>query len=352
MSSASSFLKNFKKLIGPLKWILAISLLYFVVNSGKLDVKQLGIFIQKPQIALLGIAMIFNWYGLTYFRWRLLLKSQGIEIPFKLAFQLGMLGQFFMTFAPGTLGGDVAKGLYICRRYPSRKMRALSSVMVDRAIGLFAILSLGALSFLLGRSHISALDGALIPLLVTLGYLLCAILVVGMGVLLFMPKVAKFLAFLSARYPDFSYLRKHLSEARKVLQQYANKLPYLWGALGISFVCHSMAVGVLYLLANSMFGAPPWGDLEGSSFYLASILGLTAMALPIAPLGLGVGQVAFASVFLALGVTNEAFGAGIVTALQVLSLTVNLTGSIFFLTHKAEVAEIESLQEATSGEQL
>lgn len=341
---------NMKKLLGPLKWVLAILLLSYTLRSGKLDFEQLKIFITSPSIAALCCMITVVWYGTTFLRWKLLLRSQGIEIPYKTAFQLGMLGQFFQTFAPGTVGADVAKALYICRKFPKQKVRALSSVIVDRGLGLYALIVLGAISFLMSYSQIQARNDKLIPLILSLGYLLVGISAVGILALIFLPVVRKILLNSSGITKNWKFLRKQLQQAKEVLKQYADRPGVLWASLFLSMCTHSMAVCVLFIITKQIFGAPPWGAIDAPSFFLASVLGLTAMALPISPLGLGVGQVAFAAVFLALGVGIDSFGGSIVTGLQLVTLSVNLLGGIFFATHKHEAHEMEVLNNQTTQE--
>ncbi len=336
---------SLKKLVGPLKWLVAIFLLVFTIRSGKLDFDQLKIFVTSPSTALLCCMVTLIWYGTTFYRWKLLLKSQEIDVPYKLAFQLGMLGQFFQTFAPGTVGADVAKALYICRRFPKQKVKALSSVVVDRAIGLFALMVLGAVTFLISYDHISQQHDKFIPLIKSLGFLLVGISVTGFLALIFLPLIKVVLLRSSKVTQNWSFFRHQLKQAKDVIRQYADRPGVLWISILLSFATHSMAVLVLYIISKQIFGPPPWGSIGTASFFLSSVLGLTAMALPISPLGLGVGQVAFAAVFVALGVGMGSFGASIVTALQIVTLSVNLLGAVFFATHKHEAAELEKLNE-------
>ena len=59
-----------------------------------------------------------------------------------------MIGQFFSTFGVGTTGGDVVKIFYVARAVPQRKAAVAFTVIVDRVIGLVALLLFGvALSF-------------------------------------------------------------------------------------------------------------------------------------------------------------------------------------------------------------
>ncbi|MEO6460111.1 MAG: lysylphosphatidylglycerol synthase domain-containing protein, partial [Bdellovibrionota bacterium] len=138
------------------------------------------------------------------------------------------------------------------------------------------------------------------------------------------------------------FVRKPFHLIRQIVDQYANKPGTITVSIFISVLTHSCAVMILWVIARKMFGPMPWGELDFTRFVLAASLGLVVMALPISPNGLGVGQAAFASIFSALGVGNASFGASIVTAFQVVTVVVNLTGFVFFATHKQEVSEFEA----------
>lgn len=336
---------RFKKFAGPLKWFFALALLIFVVRSGKLDFDQLKIFLKSPSIGLLCCGMTLFWYSLCFFRWKILLKSQQISVPFKTVFQLGMLGQFFQTFMPGTVGADLAKAVYIGKRYPTQKVRAIISVVVDRGVGLYAILVLGAIAFLSVGSELHDLEHPLIHLIRSLGYFLTVVTVVGIGVVICLPIIGRRVTALRGRWPKLpSIFRRPLRFVRQILDQYASKTGTIATSIIISVFTHSLAVFILFIIAHRMFGPMPWGDLDLTRFVLAASLGLVVMALPISPNGLGVGQAAFASIFSALGVGNASFGASIVTAFQLVTLIVNLSGFIFFAMHKQETAKLEPVE--------
>lgn len=334
-----------KKIATPVKWLVAALLIYFTIRSGKLDVGQLKILLEQPHMGLLCLGVTFVWYSLCFLRWKWLLKSQAIEISFGAAFQLGMLGQFFQTFMPGTVGADLSKALYIGRRYPNQKLKAIFSVFIDRVVGLYAILVLGALAFFVGYKHLSTLSDPLIPVIVSLGYFLVGVFVLGVIGLLFfssLSRVANKFRPTARILPQF--VQKPIRHIEKALTQYGEKPGTLVLAIVISLCSHSLGILMLYILSHTMFGPAPWGDLDFPAFVLASSLGLVAMALPISPHGLGVGQVAFASIFTALGVGNPIFGASIVTGFQLITLIANLLGFAFFVTHKNNSYGNESLQ--------
>jgi uncharacterized protein (TIRG00374 family) len=75
--------------------------------------------------------------GVVSWRWRMLLRVHGV-------FELTMIGQFFSAVGVGTTGGDVVKIFYVARAVPQRRAAVAFTVIVDRVIGLVALLLFGA----------------------------------------------------------------------------------------------------------------------------------------------------------------------------------------------------------------
>jgi uncharacterized protein (TIRG00374 family) len=83
------------------------------------------------------VLLIVSW------RWRMLLGVHGVHIPFWRVFELTMIGQFFSTVGVGTTGGDVVKIFYAARAVPQRRAAVAFTIIVDRVIGLVALLLFG-----------------------------------------------------------------------------------------------------------------------------------------------------------------------------------------------------------------
>lgn len=73
-------------------------------------------------------------------RWYLLLRVQEIHLSFRRVMGLTMIGVFFNFFIPGGTGGDAVKMFYLAKETPGQRAKALLSVVVDRMIGLFALI--------------------------------------------------------------------------------------------------------------------------------------------------------------------------------------------------------------------
>ncbi len=80
---------------------------------------------------------------ITSLRWHLLLSAVDIHIGLLRTLVINMVGAFYNTFMPGSTGGDVLKAYYAAKLSPGHRTRAVVSVIVDRAIGLLALIILG-----------------------------------------------------------------------------------------------------------------------------------------------------------------------------------------------------------------
>ncbi len=88
-------------------------------------------------ICFVPVLFIVSW------RWRMLLSVHGVHLRLWRIFELTMIGQFFGTIGLGTTGGDVAKVFYAARAVPTRRAAVAFTIIVDRVIGLVALLIFG-----------------------------------------------------------------------------------------------------------------------------------------------------------------------------------------------------------------
>ena len=95
-------------------------------------------------LALFLITPVFN-----ALRWQLLSRAVGLEKNLIRMTQFCYVGVFFNLFLPSTVGGDVSRCYYLSKG-TGKYLHALSSVLVDRAIGLAVLLMFATFGLLLG----------------------------------------------------------------------------------------------------------------------------------------------------------------------------------------------------------
>ncbi len=99
---------------------------------------------------LIGFVSIIS----TFFRWYVLVRAVGLKFSLADSMRLGFIGLFFNTFLPGSVGGDAIKAWFLIKEH-SRRTLAVATVIMDRAIALWALVwfvaLLGAAFWLGGR---------------------------------------------------------------------------------------------------------------------------------------------------------------------------------------------------------
>lgn len=148
---------NKKTIIFLLKAVVSISLLTFLLT--KIDWPTVTQNLDKAILSLLLLAIFLNVverFELTY-KWNLLIKVRGIVVKFARLFWINSIGSFLGLFLPSSLGTDVVRGYYLVKNNSERSV-SISSVFVDRVLGLISLLLLGLVSLLFAGNLVSKFD--------------------------------------------------------------------------------------------------------------------------------------------------------------------------------------------------
>ncbi len=310
------FLSNF------LKIALAAGLLYWLVSSGKLNWELLSEMRRYPHRLLMAFGFFFVNVALITWRWRYLLSARSTQVP-----GLGRLslvtwiGQFFSVVLPGSVTGDFVKVYYV-RRFDKSLSVAylLFSCLVDRVMGLTGlIIMMGAFS-LANYGQLVELAPALKPLL-HFNFGLLAATATGLVFFFLLPGlVERSLGVLPRVFGERTLLQR-LSLLWQDLRQARKKMGM---AILISVCVQLIAVVVFHLLVGPQYQT----DLSLGLVLSFIPLGFMAIALPIAPGGLGVGHAAFQTLFAFAGEDN---GANFFNMYFVVMMSFNLLGGIPWL---------------------
>lgn len=322
----SSKLKS--TLWSALRWFFSVAILYWLFSSGKLSgLKELDRLLHYPGLFSLAVLGVASNYILNFFRWQILLKGIGVLIPFRQIVRLSMIGQYFSIIMPGAVGGDIIKAVYIAKSYPKQRTDVVASILLDRVLGFLTLMAFASFFFVL------SFDASHLPKSLQ-----------GFGALLAMGTAALFMfVLLPGRavkiLNKFNFEHPVLDRLHKTLKAFARKPSTIAKGLGISFLSQGGAMLGMLVIGKILFGSLPWGDLDGMRFISATAVGTTASALPLSPMGLGVGQIAFGKTFKLLGAPDESFGIVIISAVQIVTFMLNLSGVLWFLKSKKEIQQ-------------
>lgn len=264
----------------------------------------------------LGMVVLGTLLGTT--RWWRLLKLANCPSSWWNTFRLSYLGMFFNLVIPGLTGGDVPKAIFVVREHPERRPDALMTVVLDRMIGLWALIGLAT-----GVIWFSG--GELIQLRLPVGGVFL-IATAGMTVVLSSRVRVWFrLNRLIAKLPMADQIVR-LEESARVFQGRGSELVI---ALLLSIGNHLAVAASAYFLGHG------FGDQLGYSAYIGIVsVGNVISSLPISPGGWGFGELAYRELFLLAG-SPGALGVAVSVTYRLCTVVLGLAGGLFLLTRGA-----------------
>jgi uncharacterized protein (TIRG00374 family) len=286
------------------KYLLAFGLLAYVIysNWAPASGKGLGYVWQRHVVEgqpvqgryLLGALLLYTTgLVLTLFRWYLLVRAQ--DLPFRVgdAMRLGLVGFFFNTFLPGSVGGDIVKAAFLAREQ-SRRTVAVATVLMDRIIALWGLLwfvaLLGAVFWLCG-----ALEGegaAASKLVVRAALAIVAASVVVWLLLGLLPghRAERF----AERLDRLPRVGGPAAEFWRAVWMYRCRQGSVALALLISWIGHVGFVLAFYCCARTLWDGDPANPVPTlAQHFLIVPMGLVIMAMPLFPGGAGIGELGF-----------------------------------------------------------
>lgn len=315
------------------KILVAVGLLIWLVHSGRLD---FTILFSTPLSIFhsLGILMLLVGVLLRALRWWWLLRAQNIALSFQQAIQLSWIGHFFSLVLPGLAGGELVRGYYIAQAASVAKVASVSTVLMDRVLGLYALLWLGIPSLL----ALMILQNELTSPVIQMGALI-SLLVVGTSVLFLILWVHPTRNLVLGLMPKRFY-----TSLEATLDAYQAHGRDLFACFTLSLLAGIMQLGV-FLLAGQIIDTP----LDWKQVFLVGPLVFIANTLPISPGGVGVAETAASVLFAQLGVET---GAAIMLIVRLWVLIVRLPGGLIYILRTRSSPAAQPVGEAKPSSRL
>lgn len=138
------------KLRYMLKLLISASLL--ILLFARMDLGAIGRALTSIRLEWfsLAAAMTFGSMSIAAMRWKVLLP----EIPYLRLARYSLIGQFYSVVLPGQIAGDAVKAWKMSEGTPE-PMKVLASVLVDRVIGLIALLIVATLGAAFSSSAVA-----------------------------------------------------------------------------------------------------------------------------------------------------------------------------------------------------
>ena len=130
-----------------LRAAVSLALIAWIVRGTDLREVWASFRTADVRFILLAAALIPLGYLSSVMRWRILLRAQGGDAAVPFLVRSLMTGIFFNNFLPSTIGGDAIRA-WDTARSGVNKATALTIILVDRFVGLLALLLFAAVGLL------------------------------------------------------------------------------------------------------------------------------------------------------------------------------------------------------------
>jgi uncharacterized protein (TIRG00374 family) len=299
------------------KVFVAITLMIWLVKSGRLYFSPL-LSASLNSIHLVGMGILFLSLSIQGLRWWWLLRTQKIHLSFRKTVSLVWIGQFFSLVLPGIAGGELARGYYITQEVSDAKVAGVSTILLDRVMGLYASLFLGSASFL----SIVMLEKQIPSLIYQFG-MVNLLLLFGTSLL-----------FLIFWIPSTRRLSLTLVPGRLRLLAERTLANYRLHSQDI-LLCFvlSLLASCLVFIAFQMAGQVVQTSLNWKQVFLVCPLVFIIGALPLSPGGIGVGETAAFLLFSRFGVET---GAAIMLILRVWLVILRIPGGLLYIFRNSD----------------
>lgn len=306
-----------------LKYSLGSSLLGYIVIAnwdppnarGLKSVWQAHVVDRQPfngTALLLGFFLFACSLLVGIYRWYVLMRAQDLPITRTSAFRIGLLAHFFSTFLPGSVGGDIVKAAAVASEQ-RRRAAAVATVVMDRIIGLWSLVSfvavVGGLSWVAGM-----LDGPTAgPAQIIVTAAICIVGISVAGWVLMGLAVRMDMGRIDARLRQIPRIGGPAAECWHVVGLYRSRQASIAWAIGLSWMSHIGLVVAFYCCSLTL-----WDGLRDNALptltehFLIVPVGNILAAIPLFPGGAGISEAGIGGLFALFG---SAASNGILAAL-------------------------------------
>ncbi len=329
--------RKYKMIKTILKFAFAGGIIYWLLQSGKLDLTLISKSLQTPKILALCITLLIVQILMAAQRWRLLLMAQAKnKLAYLKVLTICWIGLFFNIFLPGAVTGDLIKLVYAKDLDKSfSKTFLISSALIDRVLGFAALITLTGVFSIINFQRMINLSPNTAALL-TINLLLFVGVVVFMFSL-FLPKLLqnKLLAIANM----LPKIGSKVAKALKEVWSFGSKPKLIIYGFLISLFNQFLSILAIWTLTSPYYGKA----LTLGEVFTIIPAGIIATAIPIAPAGIGVGHAAFEKLFSLVEVSG---GASFFNLFFVVMISINLFGVIpyIFSGKKHSIKEVEEFE--------
>ncbi len=291
-SNFKNFLRNIlrKKLF---LFLVSSFLLYILLKDTEFD--KIIFSIENANIYLLVFAFSLHAFGLTIsaYRWKMLLNSLKVNSNIHYLIKSYLVAIFFNHFIPSTIGGDGSRA-YDSYKLGNDKAKGLAVVLVDRLLGLLALLVFVIISIFLSVEISQIIPNIYILLFITTGAAAFIIFFI------LYPPVKMFYRIKSSKIKLVSKIGSSFFKLGKAFKKFSNKKKILLNALTLSFLLQANVIIYYYIISKAL-----GFDIQIINFSLIIPLTIFITMFPFSINGIGIRENALFFFFSFFGIAKS-----------------------------------------------
>jgi uncharacterized protein (TIRG00374 family) len=272
----------------------------------------------KPALVALLVLAFAVQLMLSSWKWQWALRIHRLNLPYRFLTRVLWIGFFLNNFLPTSIGGDAYRVYRTLPDSPPRS-RAVSAVLLDRLVGLSALLLLGLVAALTLYSTSK----------LARGYVVLAAIAAALAV-----GIIALIRLRPARWRDGSQLRSRwIAPVAENLRTIARARGAWIPLVGISLLFQAQAILIVYELFNALGArvALPQAALIAAAAGVATVI-------PLSINGLGVVEATIAGTAVAVGVSYEA-GLLVAVLIRILVIPLTLLAGLLYAFEPVRVRE-------------
>lgn len=288
-------------------------------------------------LLVLAVPLCLAAVTITILRWHLLLGALGLSFSLRQTLRAGYLAYLANLLPVGLVAGDSLKAVMLIHQNPRQKTEAVASVLIDRVLGLYALLLLAAVaSTFLPADQLAQLtveDRAAILRLSRVVQLVSLASSLGLAVMLFPGVTHSRVWDILEHAPLIGRILHKLVGAMRVYRQ---RLDLLVVAIGVSLIVHLLYVAAIAVMTHSIGIEAQHRPNLGSIFVIVPP-SMIAGALPI-----GFYEVAITLLFRAASPPDAPQNMGLLIALgyRITQILIATIGVGYWLAGRREVEQL------------
>ncbi len=318
-------------LIAAAKLLLAVGILAYLFYSLRGEAVFGRLTSEPKDWGRLAVAQTLMLTALVFncIRWFLLVRALGIDFRLADAFRLGAVGLLLSQVSLGAIGGDLFKAVFIAREQPGKRTEAVASVVIDRGIGLYAMLLVASLGIAIVGDVGST--GALLRTLAGFIFGLAVVGTLGVGLLMVPAVTGPAMRKWLHNVPAIGHTLSRLLDAAAA---YRHRRGTLFAAIALACCTHVLLVLAIWSVGR---GLPVQAPSLAETF-LVGPLSQCAGAIPLTPGGLGTFEAAMDRLFVAVG-SRPGDGLLVAITYRVMMYILAAIGAIYYLSARKKVSE-------------